>query len=100
MDNIKKQAKNDIFNEIYPIINFYIKKGATPDGLKKFYKKVKNVNGLIEDIKSKGSNLIEDDKEYIKLVRDVLSEILQDVIARKKDEKSKLKHIKEFNSFN
>ena len=36
--NIKKQAKSDIFKELYPILKFYIQKGAKPSALKKYYK--------------------------------------------------------------
>lgn len=97
--SIKNQAKSDIFKELYPIIKFYIKKGACPKGLKKYYKKIKNFNGLIEDLKNKGINLVKDEEEYKKLVREILNEMLDDFIASEKDKKGKLKHIKEFNSF-
>ena len=36
--SFKKQAKSDIFKELQPIISFYIKKGAKPKALKKYYK--------------------------------------------------------------
>ena len=44
--NIIKQAKADIFKELYTIINFYIKKGAKPQSLKKFYKNNKRFNDV------------------------------------------------------
>jgi hypothetical protein len=40
--SIINQVKSDIFKELYTIINFYVKKGAKPENLKKFYKKNKN----------------------------------------------------------
>jgi len=101
MENIIKQAKSDIFKAMYSIINFYIKKGAKPDKLKKYYKNKKRFNELLEDIRNKGVNLVKDDKEYEKLVRETLNDMLDDFIAKDKDkkQKSKMKHIKEFYSF-
>lgn len=103
--SIIKQAKSDIFGELYPIINFYVKKGAKPQSLKKYYRNNKRFNDILEDIKNKGINLVTDESEYKKLVRNILNEILDDLIAKEKDEEyknkstQKMKHIKEFNSF-
>ena len=103
--NIIKQAKSDIFKELHTIIGFYINKGAKPAALKKFYKNNKRFNDLLEDIRNKGINLVKDEMEYKKLVRDTLNDILDDFIAKNKDldyknkQDSKLKHIKEFNSY-
>jgi len=99
--NIIKQAKSDIFKELYTIINFYIKRGAKPVSLKKYYKNNKRFSDLLEDIKNKGVNLVEDEKEYQKLVRVILNDMLDDFIAKEKDKKENknMKHIKEFNSF-
>lgn len=100
-----KQAKSDIFKELYTIISFYIKKGAKPASLKKYYKNSKRFLDLLDDIKNKGVNLVKDENEYQKLVKDVLYEILDDFIAKDKDleyknkQDSKMKHIKEFYSF-
>lgn len=105
-NSIIKQAKSDIFNELYPIINFYIKRGAKPQSLKKYYRNNKRFNDILEDIKNKGINLIKDESEYKKLVRDILNEILDDFIAKEKDDEyknksnKKMKHIKEFFDFN
>lgn len=104
--NIKKQAKSDIFKELLPILSFYIKKGANPASLKKYYKNNKRFNDILEDIKNKGINLVKDESEYKTLVKEILNEILDDFIAKKKDEEyknkqeNKMKHIKEFNSYN
>ena len=101
--NLIKQAKSDIFSELYPIINFYVNKCATPQSLKKYYRNSKRFNDILDDIKNKGSNIITDDIEYKKLVKTVLYEILDDLIAKVKDDeykKVKMKHIKEFNSYN
>ena len=103
--NITRQAKSDIFKELYTIISFYINKGAKPAALRKFYKNNKRFNDLLEDIGNKGINLIKDEADYKKLVRDTLNDILDDFIAKNKDidyktkQDSKLKHIKEFNSY-
>lgn len=97
--NIIKQAKSDIFTELYTIINFYIKKGANATSLKKYYKNKHRFNELLDDIRNKGINLMKDDTEYKQLVKDTLDEILTDFISKDKDDKSKLKHIKEFYSF-
>ena len=100
--NLTKQAKSDIFSELYPIINFYINKGATPQSLKKYYRNSKRFNEVLEDIKNKGANIITDDTEYKNLVRSVLNDILDDLIAKDKDDvykNKKLTHIKEFNSY-
>lgn len=102
--NFIKQAKSDIFKELYTIINFYIKKGAKPQALKKYYRNSKRFNDILEDIKNKGVNLVKDESEYNNLVKQVLNEILDDFIAKEKDEeyrnkKSKMKHIKEFYNF-
>ena len=104
--SLKKQAKSDIFKKLNPIINFYIKKGAKAKSLKKYYKNKKRFNELLEDIKNKGIHLIDKEDEYKKLVKSTLNEILDDIIAKEKDEEynkktnnNKLKHIKEFNSF-
>jgi len=103
--SIIKQAKSDIFKELHPIIDFYIKKGATPTALKKYYKNSKRLNDLKEDIKNKGINLIKDEEEYKKLLKEILNDLLDDFIAKQKDEeyrnkmKKDMKHIKEFNSF-
>jgi hypothetical protein len=101
--NIKKQAKSDIFKELYPILSFYIKKGAKPSALKKYYKNKKRFNEILDDIKNKGINLVKDETEYHQLVKEILNEILDDFIAKEKDDnyknKTKMKHIKEYNSF-
>lgn len=103
---IIKQAKSDIFKVLHPIITFYINKGAKPAGLKKYYKNNKRFSDLLSDINNKGINLVKDEKEYENLVREILSEILDDFIAKDKDneyktkKESKMKHIKEFNSYN
>jgi hypothetical protein len=100
--NLTKQAKSDIFSELYPIINFYINKGATPQSLKKYYRNSKMFNDILDDIKNKGSNLITDDIEYKNLVKTVLNDILDDLIAKQKDDEYKnkqMKHLKEFNSY-
>lgn len=103
--NIIKQAKSDIFKELYTVIKFYISKGAKPQSLKRYYKNNKRFNDILEDIKNKGINLVEDENEYKKLVREILNEILDDFIAKQKDEEykknksQKMKHIKEFYSF-
>jgi hypothetical protein len=108
-NNIIKQAKSDIFKELYPIIRFYIKKGANAKSLKKYYKNEKRFKDILEDIKNKGINLVKDEDEYNKVVRNTLNEILDDFIAKEKDEEyknkqikkkeKKMKHIKEFNSY-
>ncbi len=100
--NLTKQAKSDIFSELYPIINFYIAKGATSQSLKKYYRNSNRFSDILEDIKNKGANIITDDIEYKKLVRIVLNDILDDLIAKEKDDVYKnkqMKHIKEFNSY-
>ena len=103
---IIKQAKSDIFKVMHPIITFYINKGAKPASLRKYYKNNKRFSDLLSDINNKGINLVKDEKEYEKLVREILSEILNDFIAKDKDKEyktkqdSKMKHIKEFNSYN
>jgi hypothetical protein len=97
--NIKKQAKSDIFKELYPILSFYIQKGAKPKALKKYYKNKKRFNDILDDIKNKGINLVKDETEYQQLVKEILDEILDDLIAKEKDDKTKMKHIKEYNSF-
>ena len=97
--NIKKQAKSDIFKELYPILSFYIQKGAKPKALKKYYKNKKRFNDILDDIKNKGINLVKDETEYQQLVKEFLDEILDDLIAKEKDDKTKMKHIKEYNSF-
>ena len=97
--NITKQAKSDIFKELYTIINFYIKKGAKAASLKKYYKNKHRFNDLLDDIRNKGVNLVKDETEYKQLVKDTLDDILTDFISKDKDDISKLKHIKEFYSF-
>ena len=103
---IIKQAKSDIFKVMHPIIIFYINKGAKPASLRKYYKNNKRFSDLLSDINNKGVNLVKDEKEYEKLVREILNEILDDFIAKDKDkdyktkQESKMKHIKEFNSYN
>jgi len=103
--NLIKQAKSDIFTELYPIINFYVKKGANPTSLKKYYRNSKRINDILDDIKHKGSNIITDDSEYKELVKNTLNDILDDMIAKTKDDEYKnkqnknMKHIKEFNSY-
>jgi len=100
-----KQAKSDIFKVMHPIITFYINKGAKPASLKKFYKNNKRFYDLLSDINNKGINLVKDEKEYEKFVREILTEILDDFIAKDKDkeyknkQESKMKHIKEFCQF-
>ncbi len=102
---IIKQAKSDIFKVLHPIITFYINKGAKPAALRKYYKNNKRFSDLLSDINNKGVNLVKDEKEYEKLVREILSEVLDDFIAKDKDkeyknkQESKMKHIKEFHSF-
>lgn len=102
--NVIKQAKSDIHKVLHPIITFYINKGAKPEALKKYYKNTKRFNDILEDIRNKGSNLIKDDAEYVKLVREILNDMLDDFIAKNKDDEyknkeKKMKHIKEFYKF-
>ena len=103
--SFKKQAKSDIFKELQPTISFYIKKGAKPKALKKYYKNNKRFNDILEDIRNKGINLVKDEQEYKNIVREILNDILDDFIAKEKDEEyknkqnSKMKHIKEFYNF-
>jgi len=103
--NVEKQAKSDIFNALHKILDFYIDKGAKPAALKKFYNNSKRFKDLLDDINNKGINLLKNQEEYHKLVREVLHDILDDFIAKNKDSEyknkqdSKLKHIKEFNSY-
>lgn len=104
--NITKQAKSDIFKVLHPILTFYINKGAKPIALKKYYRNNKIFNDILDDIGNKGVNLVKDETEYKKLVREILNDILDDFIAKDKDaeyknkKESKMKHIKEFNSYN
>ena len=99
--NITKQAKSDIFKELHPIIKFYMSKGAKAVALKKYYKNNKRFEDILDDIKSKGSNLVKDDSEYRKLVRTILEEILDDIIAKEKDDtyKNKNKNMKKLKTF-
>lgn len=100
--NITKQAKSDIHKELHPIITFYINKGAKPESLKKYYKNTKRFDDLIDDIRNKGSHLIQDENDYKKLVRNMLNDMLDDFISKNKDDEyknKKLKYIKEFNQF-
>lgn len=103
---IFKQAKSDIFKVLHPILTFYVNKGAKPASLKKYYKNNKRFIDLLDDINNKGVNLVKDETEYKKLVREILNEILDDFIAKDKDkeyknkQESKMKHIKEFHSYN
>lgn len=110
--NLKKQAKSDIFKALRPIILFYIKKGAKPKSLKKYYNNNKRFRELLSDIKNKGIKLVENEDDYKKIVKSTLHEILDDVVAKEKDTEynsktttqknckdTKLKHIKEFNSY-
>jgi len=107
--SITKQAKSDIFKELHPIIKFYINKGAKPQALKKYYKNTKRFEDILEDIRNKSSNLIKDESEYKKLVREILNDMLDDFIAKEKDEEyknkqsknksSKMEHIKKFENF-
>ena len=109
--SFKKQAKSDIFKALNPIISFYIHKGAKAKALKKYYNN-KRFKELLSDIGNKGINLVEKEEDYKKLVKNTLHEILDDLIAKEKDteynsksttqknsKNTKLKHIKEFNSF-
>ena len=91
---IIKQAKSDIFKVLHPIITFYINKGAKPASLRKYYKNNKRFSDLLSDINNKGINLVKDEKEYEKLVREILSEVLDDFIAKDKDTEYKLLFIK------
>jgi len=103
--NILRQAKSDIFKALHPILTFYVHKGAKPISLKKYYRNNKRFNDILEDINNKGINLVKDESEYKKLVKETLNDILDDFIAKEKDDlytkkqESKLKHIKEFNSY-
>jgi len=100
--NIIKQAKSDIHKVLHPIITFYINKGAKPAALKKYYKNNKRFSDILDDIRNKGTNLVKDEKEYEELVREILNDMLNDFIAKDKDDEyknKKMKHIKEFNSY-
>ena len=99
--NITKLAKFDIFKELHPIVKFYMSKGAKASALKKYYKNNKRFEDILDDIKSKGSNLVKDDSEYRKLVRTILNEILDDIIAKEKDDtyKNKNKNMKKLKTF-
>ena len=57
------------------------------------------LNELIEDIRYKGINLLNDESEDKKLVKNILDEILDDFILKNKDDEYKLKHLKEYYNF-
>lgn len=99
--NILKQAKYDIFNALEGIIKFYILKGASYKALKKYYKKKKNFDGLLDDIKNKGVNFFEKENEYKTFVKKILTEFFEDRIAHEKDNPkvTESKNLKNFNDF-
>ena len=100
-ENIIKHAKKDIHEALYKIISFDIeKKGASPDGIKRYYKKHKNVPELLSRIRHKRSNIFKNDQEYAETVLDILFDILDDRISHNKDKKDKAKYIKEWTEFN
>ena len=105
--NIIKQAKYDIYTELYKILSFYIKKGAGPKSLKKYYANNKRFKELLEDINNKSINLFKNENDYKETVEEILNDILDDFIAKEKDDlynKKKvtqtMKHVKEYYQFN
>lgn len=94
--NILKQARHDIFTELDKVITFYNSKGASFSSLKKYYKKKTNLNDLLEDIRNKSNHMIPDENEYKKFVKEILFDMLNDKIAREKDQKSKIKTFESF----
>jgi hypothetical protein len=100
--NILKQAKHDIYVALEGIIKFYNIKGASYLALKKYYKKNKNFDEILEDIRNKAFNLFNDEKEYKKTVKEVLMDMLDDRIAYQKDKKkiNEMKHLKLYENFN
>lgn len=100
MDTIKRQAYDDIFNQMVEIIEIYHRKGASYKSLRKyFFKNVDNINELIEDIKSKSINLFANEKEYIEYVKNILSDILQDKESAEKDKSCNMKNLKKFENY-
>jgi len=99
--NILKQAKQDIFNALDGILKFYTLKGASYSALKKYYKKKKNFDEILEDIRNKAYNLFDDESEYKKFVKEVLMDMLDDKIAHEKDKNNikKMKNLKTFEIF-
>ncbi len=93
--NILKQAKQDIFNALNNIIKSYNMKGLSYTTLRKYYKKKKNLDEILEDIRNKAINLFDDESEYKKFAKDVLMDMLDDKIAHEKDKK-KLKKFENF----
>lgn len=93
--NILKQAKQDVFNALEGILKFYTLKGASYSALKKYYKKKKNFEEILEDIRNKSINLFDDENQYKKFVKEVLMDMLDDRIAHEKDKKK----LKKFESF-
>jgi len=94
-NNILKQAKNDIFLALEGIIKFYIIKGASYKALKKYYKKKKNFEELLDDIKNKSINIFNSEKEYKSFVSKILTELFDDRIAHEADNE-KLKTFEKF----
>lgn len=97
-NNIIKQAKHDIHIALQGILKTYNIRGVSYSTLKKYYKKKGNFKDLLEDIKNKGINLFDNEKEYQNAVKEVLMNILNDKIAYEKDknENKNMKHIKLF----
>lgn len=93
--NILKQAKQDVFNALEGIIKSYNMRGLSFSTLKKYYKKKKNFDEILEDIRNKSVNLFDDEAEYKKFVKEVLMDMLDDRIAYEKDKKK----LKKFESF-
>lgn len=98
--NIMNQAKSDIFIELRKVIDNYNRKGASFLSLKKYFKKNKNFDEILEDIKNKSNHIFEDDKKYKIFVKEILMDLIDDKIAYEKDNKKiKMEHLKTFESY-
>lgn len=93
--NILKQAKQDIFNALDGIIKSYNMRGISYSTLKKYYKKKKNFDDILEDIRNKSIHLFDEELEYKKFTNELLMDMLDDRIAYDKDKNKNKKKINE-----
>jgi hypothetical protein len=81
---MSREDKMDIYFKIKNIIDKYISNVSVYD-IKKYFKHNSNFNGLLDDIKWYGIQLVKDSEEYKSLVREILNDIIDNYIAEKED---------------
>lgn len=99
--NLYISAKKEIVNKLKKIFKRYNEKNVSFNELKKWVVKKDNFKNILNDINNAGYHYFHSDTGYENFVKDLIYEVLNDLIAKEKDDmkketKTMIKENKEF----